>query len=82
KRETEFRPYSRESLVTRDVESFNVDEDEIDEEPVARAVALDLDEDEGMHEVEDEAEPEVDFGEEEGLGGDEEVEEADEDVDE
>lgn len=82
KREAEFRPYSRESLVTRDVESFSTDEDEMDEEPVARAVALDLDEDEGMHEVEDEAEPEVDFGEEEDLGGDEEVEEADEEVDE
>jgi tetratricopeptide (TPR) repeat protein len=75
KRDAEFRPYSRESLVARDVEAYAQEEDELDEEPVARAVAIDLDEDEGMHEVEDEVEPEVDFGEEDVLGGDEEEEE-------
>jgi hypothetical protein len=79
KREVEFRPYSRESLVTRDAESYATEEDDLDEEPVARAVAIDLDEDEGMHEVEDE-EPEVDFGDEEDALAAEEAEE--EDVDE
>jgi tetratricopeptide (TPR) repeat protein len=74
KRDAEFRPYSRESLVARDAEAYAQEEDELDEEPVARAVAIDLDEDEGMHEVEDEVEPEVDFGEEE-LGSDDEEEE-------
>ena len=76
KREVEFRPYSRESLVTRDAEAYPSDEDELDEEPVARAVAIDLDEDEGMHEVEDE-EPEVDFADEEAIAAEEE-EDADE----
>jgi hypothetical protein len=75
KREAEFRPYSRESLVARDVEAYAQEEDELDEEPVARAVAIDLDEDEGMHEVEDEVEPEVDFGDEDVLGAEEEEEE-------
>ena len=76
KREVEFRPYSRESLVTRDPEAYPSDEDELDEEPVARAVAIDLDEDEGMHEVEDE-EPEVDFADEE-MAAEQEEEDADE----
>jgi len=75
KRDAEFRPYSRESLVARDVEAYAQEEDELDEEPVARAVAIDLDEDEGMHEVEEEVEPEVDFGDEDVLGAEEEEEE-------
>jgi hypothetical protein len=78
KREVEFRPYSRESLVARDTVGFAGDEDELDEEPVARAVAIDLDEEEGMHEVDDE-EPDADFADEEGVAAeqDEEEEEAD-----
>ena len=80
KREVEFRPYSRESLVTREAGVYATDEDELDEEPVARAVGIDLDEDEGMHEVEDD-EPEVDFADEEALVAEEEERE-EEDVDE
>lgn len=64
KRETEFRPYSRESLVARDADDFVTDEDEeIGQEPVARSAAIDLEEEEGMHEVEEEEE-EVDFSQE------------------
>jgi hypothetical protein len=74
KREVEFRPYSRESLVTRDTAGFAGDEDELDEEPVARAVAIDLDEDEGMHEVDDE-EPDADFADEEGVAAEQDEEE-------
>ena len=74
KRETEFRPYTRERLIAPEVGAFPVDEEDLDEEPVARSASLDLDEDEGMHEVADE-EPEIDFGEEE-------EEEADLDLDE
>jgi hypothetical protein len=74
KREVEFRPYSRESLVTRDAAGFAGDEDELDEEPVARAVAIDLDEDEGMHEVDDE-EPDADFADEEGVAAEQDEEE-------
>ena len=76
KREVEFRPYSRESLVARDTEAFAADDDELDEEPVARAVAIDLDEDDGMHEVDDE-EPDADFADEEGAVAEEEEEDAD-----
>jgi hypothetical protein len=78
KREVEFRPYSRESLVTRDAEAYAGEEDELDEEPVARAVAVDLDEDDGMHEVEED-ESEVDFADEEALVAEEQE---DEDADE
>ena len=78
KREVEFRPYSRESLVTRDSETFAADEEELEEEPVARSASLDLDDEEGMHEVEEE-EPEVDFSED---AGDLDTEEADENEDE
>jgi hypothetical protein len=65
KREVEFRPYTRERLVSQDVEVFSVDED--DEEPVARSAGLDLDDDDGMHEVSDDEEPEIDFGDEAGM---------------
>ena len=78
KRDAEFRPYSRESLVTRDAEVFPADEEELEEEPAARAAALDVEDEEGMHEVEDE-EPEIDFSEE---AGDLDAEERDEDEDE
>src|SRR5207237_5329745 len=49
KREVEFRPYSRESLVTRDSEVYASEDDDLDEEPAARSIAIDLDEDDGMH---------------------------------
>jgi hypothetical protein len=78
KRDVEFRPYSRESLVTRDTETFPTDEEDIEEEPAARTATLELDEDDGMHEVEDE-EPEVDFAEDTGELG---VAESDDDDDE
>jgi hypothetical protein len=59
KREVEFRPYTKESLLAREVEVFAEDEDE--EGLVAGAPATD-DVEEGMHAVEDEAEP-LDFSE-------------------
>lgn len=75
KRDVEFRPYSREGLVTREaeVESFTLPDDE-DLEPAVAATDFEEGE-EGMHEVEDEA-GELDFGD---LGEDEvESEEEDE----
>ncbi len=59
KREVEFRPYTKESLLAREVEVFAEDEDE--EGLVAGTPATDEVE-EGMHAVEDEAEP-LDFSE-------------------
>jgi hypothetical protein len=70
KREVEFRPYSKESLLAREVEVFAQDEEE--EALVAGAPATE-DIEEGMHAVEDEAEP-LDFSED--------AESADEDEDE
>ena len=60
KREVEFRPYTKESLLAREVEVFAEDEEE--EGLVSGAPAGDEVE-EGMHAVEDEAEP-LDFSEE------------------
>jgi hypothetical protein len=77
KRDVEFRPYSRESLVTRDSEAFVPDEEELEEEPAARSANLELEDEDGMHEVDDE-EPEVDFAEDTGDLGVEESEEEDE----
>ncbi len=59
KREVEFRPYTKESLLAREVEVFAEDEEE--EGLVSGAPATDEVE-EGMHAVEDEAEP-LDFSE-------------------
>ena len=73
RREVEFRPYTRERLVSPEVEVFSVDED--DEEPVSRAAGMALDDDEGMHEVDDEEEPDIDFGDDVGM----DVDDADED---
>ncbi|HEY1420678.1 MAG TPA: tetratricopeptide repeat protein [Candidatus Dormibacteraeota bacterium] len=56
KREVEFRPYTKESLLSRDIEVFTDDDEE--ETLVAAPVTDELEE--GMHAVEDEAEP-VDF---------------------
>ena len=62
KRETEFRPYTKQSLISREVEVFTEDDDEVVGES---AVATDEVE-EGMHAVEDEAEP-SDFAEQEAA---------------
>ena len=59
KREVEFRPYTKESLLARQVEVFAEDEEEAS--LVERTPATD-DVEEGMHEVEDDAEA-VDFSE-------------------
>ena len=72
KREVEFRPYTKESLLTREVEAFPTDEEE-EEEALVEASAAD-DVEEGMHTVEDEGEA-IDFSDE----ADGDVEEEDED---
>ena len=74
KREADFRPYSRERLITTEVDAFPVDEEEMEGEPVARSAGLDLDDEEGMHEVTEDEEAEIDFSEEAGLADDEEDE--------
>jgi hypothetical protein len=71
KREVEFRPYTKESLLAREVEVFAGDEE--DETLVAGAPAND-DVEEGMHAVEDEAEP-LDFSEDADGDSDDEDEE-------
>jgi len=73
KREVEFRPYTKESLLAREVEVFAEDEDE---EGLVTAPASD-DVEEGMHAVEDEAEP-LDFSED-ADDADKDEEEEDED---
>jgi hypothetical protein len=72
KREVEFRPYTKESLLARQVEVFTEDEDE---EGIAAPATDDVEE--GMHAVEDEAEP-LDFSED-ADDGDKDEEEEDED---
>jgi hypothetical protein len=72
KREVEFRPYTKESLITREVEAFT-DEEE-GEEPLIEAAESD-DIEEGMHAVEDEGE-QIDFSDE--ADGDMEDEDEDE----
>ena len=75
KREVDFRPYSRERLITTEVDAFPVDEEELEGEPVARSAGLDLDDEEGMHEVTEDEEAEIDFSQEAGLEDEEEDEE-------
>ncbi len=70
KREVEFRPYTKESLLAREVEVFTEDEDE---SAVVESTADTEDVEEGMHEVEDEAEP-IDFSEDDDSGGDDDEE--------
>jgi hypothetical protein len=72
KREVEFRPYTKESLLAREVEVFTEDEEE---STIVEGAgdAEDLEE-EGMHAVEDEAEP-LDFADEAEESGDDEDEE-------
>ncbi|TAN33207.1 tetratricopeptide repeat protein [bacterium] len=67
KREVEFRPYTKESLLAREVEVFAEDEEE---ETLVQGAPAGDDIEEGMHAVEDEAEP-LEFGEgADGQGGD------------
>ena len=68
KREVEFRPYTKESLLARDVEAFG---DEEEEEPLVESPASDEVE-EGLHVVEDEGE--VDFSDEADGDADDEDE--------
>jgi len=71
KREVAFRPYAREALIQRDAE-FPTDDDE--EDLVQAGIDAEIDEDEGMHEVEEDSEP-IDFAEEADSGdGDEDDE--------
>ncbi len=70
KREVEFRPYTKESLLAREVEVFTEDEEE---SAIVESAADTEDVEEGMHEVEDEAEP-LDFSEDDDSGGDEDEE--------
>jgi len=65
KREVEFRPYTKESLLSRDVEVFAGEDDE---EVLVETAATD-DIEEGMHAVEDEAEP-IDFTDDADADGD------------
>jgi len=71
KREVAFRPYARESLIQRDAE-FPTDDDE--EDLVQAGVELDIEEDEGRHEVDEETET-VDFAEESDSGSDDDDDE-------
>jgi len=73
KREVEFRPYTKESLLTRTVEKFPEDEEE-EGVLVATSSGDDIEE-EGMHTVEDEGEA-IDFSDE--ADGDAEEEDEDE----
>jgi len=73
KREVAFRPYARESLIQRDAE-FPTDDDE--EDLVQAGVELDIEEDEGMHEVDEETET-VDFAEESDSGSDDDDDDED-----
>ncbi len=70
KREVEFRPYTKESLLAREVEAFAEDEEE---SSLVEAPSGD-DVEEGMHEVEDDAEP-MDFSEDADSDGDDDEDE-------
>ena len=74
KREVEFRPYTKESLLAREVEVFAEDEEEgtlVEGAPQGEEI------EDGMHAVEDEAEP-LDFSEEVEADGDGDEDEEDE----
>jgi Tetratricopeptide repeat len=73
KREVEFRPYAKESLISRDVEVFAGDEEEEGEVLAEEPVTDDMEE--GMHAIEDEGEA-IDFSED--ADGDAEDEDEDE----
>jgi ribosomal protein L29 len=71
KREVEFRPYTKESLLTRGTGTEVFTDDEEEDTLVETPASDDLEE--GMHAVEDEAEP-VDFSEDADADGDDEDE--------
>jgi len=73
KREVAFRPYAREALIQRDAE-FPTDDDE--EDLVQAGVELDIEEDEGMHEVDEETET-VDFADEADSASDDDDDDED-----
>jgi len=73
KREVEFRPYTKESLLTREPAAFPEDEEE--EETITASSSGEDIEEEGMHTVEDEGEA-IDFSDE--ADGDTEEEDEDE----
>jgi hypothetical protein len=70
KREVEFRPYTKESLLAREVEVFTEDEEE---STLVEGASQGDDIEDGMHAVEDEAEP-LDFVEEADDGDEDEEE--------
>jgi hypothetical protein len=74
KREVDFRPYAKESLIQRDVDSFDEEGDEGDEG------GGEMGDMEGLHAVDDESEPIDDFGD--GDDGGDLGDGADEDDDE
>jgi tetratricopeptide (TPR) repeat protein len=67
RREADYRPYTRERLIIADTSAFSSEEEDLDEEPVARSASLDLEDEEGMHEVTEDEDADVDFSEEAGL---------------
>ena len=74
---TDFRPYAKESLLSRDVEIFTGEDDEDEVLPAGRGAADDDDLEEGLHEVDDDAEA-MDFSEDAGDNGDDGDDEDDE----
>jgi tetratricopeptide (TPR) repeat protein len=74
KREVEFRPYSKESLLAREVEAFAEDEDEA---VLVEGTPQSEDIEDGMHAVEDDAEP-LDLSEEAEAESDDDEDDEDE----
>jgi tetratricopeptide (TPR) repeat protein len=79
KREVEFRPYTKESLLAREVEIYAGEgDDEEETQPEATPAGEDLEE--GMHAVEDEAEP-LDFSEDADADAEKDDDDKDDDDD-
>jgi len=78
RREADYRPYTRERLIIADTSAFSGEEEDLDEQPVARSASLDLEDEEGMHEVTEDEDADVDFSEEAGLEEEEEEEDEEE----
>jgi hypothetical protein len=74
KREVEFRPYAKDSLLAREVEVFTEDEEE---STITEGAQASDEIEDGMHAVEDEAEP-LDFSDEAEADSDDDEEEEDE----
>jgi hypothetical protein len=70
RREVEFRPYTRERLVSPDVEVFSTDDD-MDDDPGTRSSGMDLDDEDGMHEVAEDEDADMDFGDDVAIELDE-----------